>query len=222
MSTLTPPIPLGNPDNQFRLDYIKSIAPLLDFEYTEVKPHLHTGLKAGPSSSSAIQPGQKCTFPLSACFERSNEYQLIDCAHFLDQLESVRRTDYTPTDQGFLRPGFRWTKSISSKFTTVFCFVGSKEVKVSELLLGILISMCPMIGCRFLKTISVILFLNKQDVLADKILAGKSKLEDYFPEFTNYQVPPDCKNIHACADKHVRITDHFPTPMFVLPSCSRC
>uniref|UniRef100_A0A3Q3VPP6 GNAS complex locus n=1 Tax=Mola mola TaxID=94237 RepID=A0A3Q3VPP6_MOLML len=42
---------------------------------------------------------------------------------------------------------------------------------------------------RFLKTISVILFLNKQDVLADKILAGKSKLEDYFPEYNNYQVP---------------------------------
>uniref|UniRef100_A0A3B4WRZ5 Uncharacterized protein n=1 Tax=Seriola lalandi dorsalis TaxID=1841481 RepID=A0A3B4WRZ5_SERLL len=44
---------------------------------------------------------------------------------------------------------------------------------------------------RFLKTISVILFLNKQDVLADKILAGKSKLEDYFPEYNNYQVPVD-------------------------------
>lgn len=37
----------------------------------------------------------------------------------------------------------------------------------------------------------MILFLNKQDVLADKILAGKSKLEDYFPEFNNYQVPVD-------------------------------
>uniref|UniRef100_A0A3Q2W7M1 Guanine nucleotide-binding protein G(olf) subunit alpha-like n=1 Tax=Haplochromis burtoni TaxID=8153 RepID=A0A3Q2W7M1_HAPBU len=44
---------------------------------------------------------------------------------------------------------------------------------------------------RFLKTISVILFLNKQDVLAEKILAGKSKLEDYFPEYNNYQLPAD-------------------------------
>ncbi|TKS87292.1 Guanine nucleotide-binding protein G(s) subunit alpha isoforms XLas [Collichthys lucidus] len=43
------------------------------------------------------------------------------------------------------------------------------------------------VNFQFLKTISVILFLNKQDVLADKILAGKSKLEDYFPEYTNYQ-----------------------------------
>ncbi|MEQ2173328.1 hypothetical protein GOODEAATRI_031049, partial [Goodea atripinnis] len=49
MSTLTPPIPLGNPDNQFRLDYIKSIAPLLDFEYTEVA----RGMSAGSGSSAS-------------------------------------------------------------------------------------------------------------------------------------------------------------------------
>lgn len=30
---------------------------------------------------------------------------------------------------------------------------------------------------RWLKTISVILFLNKQDLLRDKITAGRSKLE---------------------------------------------
>uniref|UniRef100_A0A4W5R0I6 Uncharacterized protein n=1 Tax=Hucho hucho TaxID=62062 RepID=A0A4W5R0I6_9TELE len=44
---------------------------------------------------------------------------------------------------------------------------------------------------RFLRTISVILFLNKQDMLADKILAGKSKLEDYFPEYARYTVPAE-------------------------------
>jgi len=35
----------------------------------------------------------------------------------------------------------------------------------------------------------VILFLNKQDLLAEKIKAGKHKLEDYFPEFARYQTP---------------------------------
>lgn len=45
MSMLTPPMPLGNPGNQFRVDYIKSIAPLSDFEYTEVThTHAHTGV----------------------------------------------------------------------------------------------------------------------------------------------------------------------------------
>jgi len=33
---------------------------------------------------------------------------------------------------------------------------------------------------RWLKTISVILFLNKQDLLKDKIMNGKSKLEGKF------------------------------------------
>lgn len=43
--------------------------------------------------------------------------------------------------------------------------------------------------CRWLRTISVILFLNKQDLLAEKVKAGKHKLEDYFPEFARYQTP---------------------------------
>lgn len=37
----------------------------------------------------------------------------------------------------------------------------------------------------------MILFLNKQDLLAEKVKAGKSKIEDYFPEFSHYQTPPD-------------------------------
>ncbi|KOB52210.1 G protein alpha S subunit Gs1 [Operophtera brumata] len=44
---------------------------------------------------------------------------------------------------------------------------------------------------EWLRTISVILFLNKQDLLAEKVLAGKSRLEEYFAEFTRYSTPPD-------------------------------
>ncbi|KAL7984408.1 hypothetical protein Chor_002978 [Crotalus horridus] len=36
MSTLIPPVPLANQENQFRADYIKSIAPLSDFDYTQM------------------------------------------------------------------------------------------------------------------------------------------------------------------------------------------
>lgn len=36
MSTIIPPVPLANPENQFRSDYIKSIAPITDFEYSQV------------------------------------------------------------------------------------------------------------------------------------------------------------------------------------------
>lgn len=49
---------------------------------------------------------------------------------------------------------------------------------------------------RWLRTISIILFLNKQDMLAEKVLAGKSKIEDYFPEYAHYTVPEDGKVSH--------------------------
>lgn len=47
--------------------------------------------------------------------------------------------------------------------------------------------------CRWLRTISVILFLNKQDLLAEKIKAQKSKLSDYFAEFNRYQTPGEIR-----------------------------
>ena len=37
----------------------------------------------------------------------------------------------------------------------------------------------------------MILFLNKQDLLRDKVLAGKSKIEDYFPDYARYRIPED-------------------------------
>ena len=46
---------------------------------------------------------------------------------------------------------------------------------------------------RWLRTISVILFLNKQDLLAEKVRLGKSKIEEYFPTYVHYQTPPDGK-----------------------------
>ncbi|KAK3515108.1 hypothetical protein QTP70_007010 [Hemibagrus guttatus] len=154
MSTLIPPVPLANVDNQFRADYIKSIAPLSDFDYTE-EFFEH-------AKQLWDDEGVK------ACFERSNEYQLIDCAqYFLDRIDSVRQNDYTPTDQDLLRCRVLTSGIFETRFQV------------------------DKVNFQFLRTISVILFLNKQDMLAEKILAGKSKLEDYFPEYTRYTSPPD-------------------------------
>lgn len=50
---------------------------------------------------------------------------------------------------------------------------------------------------RWLRTISIILFLNKQDLLAEKVKAGKSKIEDYFPEYATYTT--DCKTVSSLA-----------------------
>ncbi|XP_069778527.1 guanine nucleotide-binding protein G(olf) subunit alpha isoform X3 [Narcine bancroftii] len=90
MNTLIPPVQLANPEYQFRLDYIKSIALLSDFEYTqEFFDH-----------AKALWDDEG----VKACFERSNEYQLIDCAqYFLDRIDQVQQNDYSPSDQDLLR-----------------------------------------------------------------------------------------------------------------------
>ncbi|GAU96051.1 GNAS (guanine nucleotide binding protein, alpha stimulating) [Ramazzottius varieornatus] len=42
---------------------------------------------------------------------------------------------------------------------------------------------------KWLTRKSVILFINKQDVFSAKIASGRSKLEDYFPDFRDYATP---------------------------------
>ncbi|XP_067320838.1 guanine nucleotide-binding protein G(s) subunit alpha-like [Anolis sagrei] len=43
----------------------------------------------------------------------------------------------------------------------------------------------------WLQTMTFIVFLNKQDLLAEKVLAGKYKLGDYCPDFVHYTTPED-------------------------------
>ncbi|XP_064644208.1 guanine nucleotide-binding protein G(s) subunit alpha-like isoform X2 [Lineus longissimus] len=41
---------------------------------------------------------------IKACYDRSHEYQLIDCAaYFLNRIDAIREDDYMPTDQDILR-----------------------------------------------------------------------------------------------------------------------
>nr|XP_033789989.1 LOW QUALITY PROTEIN: guanine nucleotide-binding protein G(olf) subunit alpha [Geotrypetes seraphini] len=214
MSTLIPPIPLANPANQFRVDYLKSIAPLSDFDYTQ----------------EFFEHAQKLWDDegVKACYERSNEYQLIDCAqYFLEKIEHVRQDDYTPTDQDLLRCRVLTSGIFETRFQVdkvnfhMFDVGGQRDERrkwiqcfndVTAIIFVVACSSYNMVirednntnrlresldlfksiwNNRWLRTISVILFLNKQDMLAEKVLAGKSKIEDYFPDFVNYTVPED-------------------------------
>ncbi|KAM6948971.1 guanine nucleotide-binding protein G(olf) subunit alpha isoform 1-T1 [Aplochiton taeniatus] len=212
MSTLIPPVPLANPEDQFRIDYIKSIAPLSDFDYTqEFFDH---------AKKLWDDEGVK------ACFERSNEYQLIDCAqYFLDRIDSVRQSEYTPTDQDLLRCRVLTSGIFETRFQVdkvnfhMFDVGGQRDERrkwiqcfndVTAIIFVVASSSYNMVirednntnrlrealdlfrsiwNNRWLRTISVILFLNKQDMLAEKVLAGKSKIEDYFPEYARYTIP---------------------------------
>ena len=69
--------------------------------------------------------------------------------------------------------------------------------------------------CRWLKEVSVILFLNKQDILKEKINEGKFKLESYFPEFKGYQPPSNgeglllfCACVYTCVYTYVCVCKH--------------
>ncbi|XP_028328502.1 guanine nucleotide-binding protein G(olf) subunit alpha isoform X1 [Gouania willdenowi] len=212
MSTLIPPVPLANPEDQFRIEYIKSIAPLSDFDYSQV--FFDHAKKLWDDEG------------VKACFERSNEYQLIDCAqYFLDRIDSVRQSDYTPTDQDLLRCRVLTSGIFETRFQVdkvnfhMFDVGGQRDERrkwiqcfndVTAIIFVVASSSYNMVirednntnrlrealdlfrsiwNNRWLRTISVILFLNKQDMLAEKVLAGKSKIEDYFPEYARYTIP---------------------------------
>ncbi|GAB1301826.1 Guanine nucleotide-binding protein G(olf) subunit alpha [Apodemus speciosus] len=215
MSTIIPPVPLANPENQFRSDYIKSIAPITDFEYSqEFFDHV---------KKLWDDEGVK------ACFERSNEYQLIDCAqYFLERIDSVSLVDYTPTDQDLLRCRVLTSGIFETRFqvdkvnfhmfdyVTAIIYVAAcssynmviREDNNTNRLRESLDLFESIWNNRWLRTISIILFLNKQDMLAEKVLAGKSKIEDYFPEYANYTVPEDGIP-PASPHIHIQPTDEF-------------
>jgi len=214
MSTLTPPISLEHPENQVRVDYIQDVASQHDFDYPpEFYEHTEILWK-----DRGVQ----------ACYERSNEYQLIDCAkYFLDRVNVIKQPNYTPSEQDILRCRVLTSGIFETKFQVekvnfhMFDVGGQRDERrkwiqcFNDVTAIIFVTACSSYNMvlredptqnrlresldlfksiwnnRWLRTISVILFLNKQDLLAEKIKAGKSRLEDYFQDFSRYHTPLD-------------------------------
>jgi len=88
MSEINPPVHLHHPESQPSFDYC--VNKKHEQEYDDVFfSHVSRLWK---------DPG------VQECYDRSHEYQLIDCAkYFLDKVDDVRTPDYAPSSQDMLR-----------------------------------------------------------------------------------------------------------------------
>jgi guanine nucleotide-binding protein G(s) subunit alpha len=209
MSTIVPPIDLAQSSSQASLDYIQQVASRPEFEFS---PEFYTHTEILWKDEG-----------VRACYERSNEYQLIDCAkYFLDRINELRQDDYMPNEQDILRCRVLTSGIFETKFAVdkvnfhMFDVGGQRDERrkwiqcFNDVTAIIFITDCSSYnlvlredctqnrmreslelfsniwGNRWLRTISIILFLNKQDLLAEKVRAGKSKIEEYFPEYFDY------------------------------------
>jgi GTPase SAR1 family protein len=242
MSTLVPPVPLGDPANEDHLKYVRDQATRIDFEFT-------------PEYFERVEvlwkdPG------VQAAYERSNEYQLIDCASYfmaVDKMREVARPEYKPSNQdillcrvrtrGILETHFsvekvkfhlfdvggqrgerrKWVQCFNDVTAVIFIVASSSynlmlaEDSRQNRLQEALDLFDQIWKNRWLREVSVILFLNKQDKLKEKITAGKFKLETYFPDYEGYQPPNNAKPDNDDTPETVR-AKYFIRDMFLLIS----
>ncbi|CAG0878932.1 unnamed protein product [Darwinula stevensoni] len=178
MTVLNPPVALEHPENQWRVDYLQIVASQPDFNYPpEFFEHCKILWEDGG---------------VRACYERSNEYHLIDSAEYMFDVGGQR---------GERR---KWIQCFNEVTAIIFVTACSSYNMVlredpSQNRLKESIELFTSIWnnrydtYRWLRTISTILFLNKQDILMEKVAARKSPIEDWFPDFASYHIPHDTK-----------------------------
>uniref|UniRef100_A0A672GIZ9 Guanine nucleotide-binding protein G(s) subunit alpha n=1 Tax=Salarias fasciatus TaxID=181472 RepID=A0A672GIZ9_SALFA len=197
MSTLTPPVQLACPDNQYRIEYILNLVNQKDFEFpSEFYVHAKTLWQ---------DDGVRALTLLHSCSVKCHIFirtDLLRCRVLTSGIFETRfqvdKVNFHMFDVGGQRDERRkWIQCFNDVTAIIFVVASSsynmviREDNHTNRLQEALNLFKNIWNNRWLRTISVILFLNKQDLLADKVLAGKSKIEEYFPEFARYTTPDD-------------------------------
>lgn len=234
MPNLDPPVSIEDPDNETRLEYLREVVARPGFddyspEFFEIVENLWN------------DPG------VQTCYERSNEYQLIDCAPYFmekDKLREVASPDFRPSDQDILRcrvltSGIFETKFVVERVNFHMFDVGGQRIErrkwiqcfndVTAIIFVIACSSFNMViredektnrlreslelfesiwNNRWLRNVSIILFLNKQDILQEKLEKGK-RIEDYFPDFSTYRPPEQAQKEPSETDLFFRAKFFF-------------
>ena len=103
MPELSPPVVLGNPKLQKSVNFILEETQDEDYDY----PEKFFDVVKALWTDEGVQE----------CFDRANEYQLIDCAkYFLDAVDRVRNPDYDPSEQDILRCRVKTTGIVETRF----------------------------------------------------------------------------------------------------------
>ncbi|KAL0627988.1 Guanine nucleotide-binding protein G subunit alpha [Plecturocebus cupreus] len=197
MSNLVSPVELANPKNQFRVDCILSAVSMPNFDFP---PELYEHAKVLWEDEG-----------VHACYKCSNQYQLIDCAQSSSRWTKSTSTFDVDGQHDERRKGIQCFSDVTAIIFMVAssnCNMGIWEDNQTSHLQEALNLLKSIWNNRWLQTTSVILFLNKQDLLTEKVLARKSKIEDYVPEFAHYTTTEDTTP-ESGEDPHVIWAKYF-------------
>ncbi|XP_074600494.1 guanine nucleotide-binding protein G(s) subunit alpha-like [Brevipalpus obovatus] len=224
MDILVPPVKLEDDNNKLSLEFVQQMESIevLDYKYGyDFYQHIQ---------NLWLDKG------IQACYQRSNEYNLIDSAkYFFDKIDEISSDNYLPSDQDILHCRRRtmdlqriefevkvptkygggnqvfWMFDVGGQrgerrkwiqvfdgITAVLFIVASSgfDLKIREenktnRLREALKLFEDVWNSRFLSNSAFILFLNKQDILQEKINRG-IRLEDYFPDYREYKKQISC------------------------------
>ncbi|XP_004638033.1 guanine nucleotide-binding protein G(s) subunit alpha-like [Octodon degus] len=208
MSSLQPPAELALPENKLRVDYILGIRDEPSFSFP---PEFFEHAKALWKDEGLRSCYERCmeTGLLESSRYFLDKIDVIKKPHYKPNPEDLFRcrlhiprifdTKFQVDEVNFhvLYPdGLYYINQVWGQYLCNFTaiifvvdsssydqnFMGTNRLQEALNTFRSLWRRCP-------QTFLVFLFLNKQDLLADKVLAGKSKIEDHFPEFAQYTTP---------------------------------